>query len=68
MFISVYMSFEGRVPESKWADEILASCEMLRNVVQCQPSLAAPKSEGGSVSCFFFFIVFAAIDNRLCTV
>lgn len=49
MFISVYMSFKGRVPECKWADGILASCEMLRNVVQCQPSLAAPKSEGGSV-------------------
>lgn len=74
MYISVqYMCFKGCVRECKWADDFLASCEMLRNVVQCQPSLAAPNYEGGSVFCFYliffkslYLTVFAAFDNRLC--
>lgn len=33
----------------KWADEILASCEMLSDVVRCQPSLAVANYERGFV-------------------
>lgn len=65
--IFLCMRFGGRVRECKWADEILASCETLRDAVQCQPSLAAPNYEGGFLFLIALYLTaFAAIDNRLC--
>lgn len=55
---------KGCVQECKWADEILASCEILRDEVQSQASLAALNSEEGFVSLPFFkknIIVFDCI-------